>query len=102
MAVTLTVNDVAAGLRIIVDPAGPVEEPYATILCRSLGVATALIEGRAPNADEVIQNQAAIRICGWLYDEPPNGHRSGGTSAWYDSGAAALLAPQVERIVESV
>ena len=101
MAVTLSVEELAVGLRLSVDPTASVPEPHLGVLTRLLGVATALVEDRAPNADEYTQNQAAVRICGWLYDKPTD-NRTGGISVWYESGAAALLAPHTARVMESV
>ena len=100
MAVTLTVQEVAVGVRISVDPTAAVPEPYLNILTRHLAVATAIVEGRAPDADDQTQNQAAIRICGWLYDQPPNGNRFGNSSAWYRGIGAP--GPQMGRVMESV
>ena len=101
MAVTLSVQELAVGLRISADPAASVPEPQLGILTRLLAVATALVEGRAPGADAETQNEAAIRICGWLYDKPTH-NRTGGISAFHESGAAALLAPHAVRVMESV
>ena len=96
MAVTLTVEQLAAHLRL--SDGESVAEPTAGILTRHLATATALIESYAPNAPEAVQNEAAIRLCGWLYDAPSHGMRGiqNGLSA---SGAAALLGRWRERRV---
>ena len=72
---------------------------------RLLAVSTALVERYAPDAPEPIQNEAAIRCCGWLNEQPAAAVRSesvGDISAAYapnmmgalrHSGAMALLSP---------
>ena len=98
MPVTLNIQEVAVGLRISVDPTATVPEPYLDILTRHLAVATAIVEDRAPNADDQTLNQAAMRICGWFFDQPPSGNPSSESSVWYQSGASALLARRTERV----
>ena len=68
-------------------------------------VAVALVERYAPDAPEDIQNEATIRVAGWLYETPSSGVRSEAvgdisttwtpsmTSALRASGAMALLSP---------
>ena len=94
MAVTLTVNQVAVGLRLITDPTAPVPEPYVSLLSRSLAVAMDRVEREAPDAPVATQNAAAIRICGWLFDARLG---QNGPNAYRDSGAASLLAPYIVR-----
>ena len=95
MAVTLTVNQVAVGLRLITDPTAPVPEPYVSLLSRSLAVAMDRVEREAPGAPVATQNAAAIRICGWLFDAGSLGQS--GQGAYRNSGAASLLAPYIVR-----
>ena len=101
MAVTLTVQELAVGLRIDASPTVPVEEPHLGLLTRSLAVATAYIERRAPTADSDTQNEAVVRICGWLYDSPSSGNRTV-QGAYLHSGAAGLLSPYVDRRAEAI
>ena len=90
MAVTLTAIQLAAAMRIG-DGVTALAEPQAGVLNRILASATALVESYAPNAPESIQNEAAIRVGGYLFR----------LAAWRlyalrqslsDSGAQALLA----------
>ena len=96
MAVTLTVNQVAVGLRLITDPTAPVPEPYVSLLSRSLAVAMARVEREAPGAPVATQNEAAIRICGWLFDADA-ADQNGQQDAYRASGAASLLSAYIVR-----
>lgn len=70
---------------------------------RLLPVAGALVLQYAPNAPDVIQNEAVIRVCGYLSQQPECAQRSdrigdvetqwmpGNVSALRHSGAMALL-----------
>ena len=90
MAVTLTAVQLAAALRIG-DGVTPLEEPQAGVIDRILASATALVESYAPDAPEAIQNEAVIRVGGFLYDSPP-GASMRFANPLGDSGAQALLA----------
>ena len=90
MAVTITAIQLAAAMRIG-DGATPLEEPQASVINRILASATALVESYAPNAPEAIQNEAVIRVGGFLFDSPP-GASMRFANPLGDSGAQALLA----------
>ena len=72
---------------------------------RLLPVATALVERFAPGAPEAIQNEAVIRVSGWLAEQPGAAIRSekigdietdyavSNVSALRHSGGMALLSP---------
>ena len=73
---------------------------------RLLPVVTEMIERYAPAAPEAVQNEAAIRVSGWLADSPASGlyeaevgersfrlARPTLTGALRSSGAMALLRP---------
>ena len=87
MAVTLTVDQLRDGIR-----AGDTQQE-TDILTRLLAVSTALVEKHAPNAPEAVQNEACIRVCGYLFDQPNASARQGYASALRNSGARALLLP---------
>ena len=94
MAVTLDAATLAA--------AGGFDQATAD---RLLPVVTALVTRYAPDAPDVIANEAAIRAGGWLHEQPKAGIRSdaagpftvnyaaGLAGAMRNSGAAAMLAP---------
>ena len=94
MAVTILVADVAVAAQL--------DEATAT---RLLAVATSLVERFAPDAPEGIQNEAAIRVCGWLdhsalgsIAQVTTGPRTteyavGQHGALRHSGAMSLLSP---------
>ena len=94
MAVTLTIATLQTELGI--------DSASAT---RLLAVATALVERYAPGAPSAVQNEAAIRCCGWLNEQPHAAVRAESVgdiatsfapsmqSALRHSGAMALLSP---------
>ena len=95
MAVTVDAAALAAATGL---PAATAE--------RLLPVVTEMIERYAPDAPETVQNEAAIRVSGWLADSPASGlyeAEVGGrgfrlarptlTGALRSSGAMALLRP---------
>ena len=94
MAVTLTAAALATAIR----------QP-ADVAARLLTVATEQVERYAPTAPEATQNEAVIRVSGYLAQQPSDARRSttvGGvssswaathTSALRHSGAMALLSP---------
>ena len=92
MAVTRTLAQLAADLRMgdgVTDPTGP----EGVVLGRIATSAAALVERYAPDAPEAIQNEAYVRLAGWLYDSDPSSTSPGGPVAMRASGAASLLAP---------
>ena len=89
MAVTLTVDALMAALRLT-DTAE--ERAEATV---KLASATATVERRAPDAPDAIQNEAAIRVAGYLYDMPTAGMAERYGNPFRSSGAASLLFPWV-------
>ena len=92
MAVTRTLVELAADLRLgdgTTEPTGP----QGIVLNRIAATAREMVEHLAPNAPEAVQNEAYVRLAGWLYDADPSGSTPGGPSALRSSGAAAILAP---------
>ena len=69
------------------------------------GVTSSLVERHAPDAPQVVRDEAVVRCAGWLLDAPSSGLRSQAegevrqsfspamTGALRASGAMALLAP---------
>ena len=94
VAVTITADDLRAAIGTDLDTA-----------TRLLPVATALVVRFAPDAPDAIQNEAAIRVAGWVAEAPASGVRSEAVgdvrTSWSPSspvamrasGAMALLAP---------
>ena len=87
MAVTVTVADVAAAVRVG-DSAAEMAE-----MARLLGVATDLVRKFAPLAPDSVANEAAIRIVGYLYDQPYASRGVYYADAVRNSGAQSLLVP---------
>ncbi|MYA42601.1 MAG: hypothetical protein F4Z31_12715 [Gemmatimonadetes bacterium] len=94
MAVTVDAATVVAAAQVSEDQAA-----------RLLAVATTLVERYAPNAPEAIQNEAVIRVAGWLGQTPAGSftrvqtgpreteYAPGQKGALRHSGAMSLLAP---------
>jgi len=92
MAITLTAAELMTATRM--------GEPHAT---RLLAVASELVTDYAPDAPDVIQNEAVIRMAGYLYGSDYGGIRSESigpqginyatnhAAAFRYSGAAGLL-----------
>ena len=91
MAVTLTVTELSAALRL---GSTPEETAEAT---RLLAYATAAISRHLGNAyattPDAIVNEAAIRLAGYLFDAPTVSAGAGYANSLRNSGAAAILLP---------
>ena len=94
MAVTLTAAALAVRLRIIVteteytDLAQGLQDTVTGLLTTG----TLIVERYAPIAPEAAQNEALIRLAGWLHDTDPAEIRRV-QSPLMHSGAAAVIAP---------
>ena len=96
MAVTVT--QLAAALRLGDGSTAPVE-PQLGVLTRLLGVSAEFVEETAPDAPEVVKDEATVRFCSYLYDSPPVARGDGYANAWVNSGAGALLTRWADRRV---
>ena len=84
MALSLTHDELATALGLDAE-----DENIERL--RRLG--RVMVEKRAPNAPSTIQNEAVIRICGYLIDQPFAPQMPRYTNALRNSGADALLQP---------
>ena len=89
MAVTLTVEELSAALRL---GSTPEETAEAT---RLLSVSTELVTKHAPDAPDVVQNEAVIRVAGYLFDMPTAPRFAGYANIVRNSGAGRMLLPYV-------
>ena len=87
MAVTLLVPELAAAMRV-----GDSTEETAEVT-RLLSYATVAVEHHAPDAPDVVHNEAAIRLASYLYDQPGTSSRANFASALRNSGAARMMLP---------
>ena len=87
MAVTLTVAQLAAALRF-----GDAVEETAEAT-RLLAFASEAVTKHAPDAPDVAHDEAAIRMSGYLADQPNAGRGVGYAHAGRNSGAFSLLLP---------
>ena len=89
MAVSVTVAQLAVQLRITTAETDSIDAGQQAVLTRALETAVAEVEHYAPAAPGSVQDEAAIRIAGWLYDRSPAETRGG--NPLVQSGAAHLL-----------
>ena len=87
MAVTLTQSQLSAALRL-----GTSAEEVAEAT-RLLGYATEAVTQHAPHAPDAVQNEAAIRLAGYLFDQPFAARGGTYANALRNSGAARMLLP---------
>lgn len=92
MAVNLTVEQLSNALRL-----GSSTEETAEAT-RLLAYATEAVVKHAPAASDTAHTEAAIRLCGYLYDQPSAGRGQSFAHAGRNSGAwAILLAYRIHR-----
>ena len=87
MAVTLTVEELTTALRL----GDTVEETNEAT--RLLAYATEAVTKHAPYASDVAHNEAAIRVAGYLFDQPFAARGDSYANALRNSGAATMLLP---------
>lgn len=87
MAVTLTVSELLAALRL-----GDSTEETAEVT-RILAYAALAVEQHAPSAPDIAQNEAVRRLSGYLFDQPEAGRGAAYANALRSSGAARMLLP---------
>ena len=87
--VSLTVAQLAAALRV-----GDSAEETAEVM-RLLAYATEAVTKHAPAAPDVVQNEAVVRLAGYLFDQPMASRASAYANAMRNSGAARMLLPYV-------
>ena len=98
MAVNVT--QLAAALRLGDGVTAPAE-PLLGILTRLLGVGDATVSLLAPDAPDVVKDEAVINYAAQLYDKPSAASGNRYAAAWRNSGAASLVAAWVvRRVVE--
>ena len=90
MAVTLDRAGLALALNVVTDPADTIATGQGAVLDRLLVAAKAEVEAYAPDAPAPAQNEAVVRMAGFLLDMPPEDNR--GQNPLRSSGAMALLA----------
>ena len=87
MAVTLTVAQLAAAMRV-----GDSAEELAEVT-RLLAFASEAVIRHAPDATDAAHAESAIRMAAYLFDQPNAGRGTGYAHAGRNSGAWALLLP---------
>ena len=87
MAVTIIAAELAAALRL-----GDTDEELAEAT-RLLAYTTVAITRHVPTAPDAVHNEAAIRLAGYLYDQPNAGRGTSYANALRNSGSASILLP---------
>ena len=85
--VTLTVAELSSALRL---GSSPEELAQAT---RLLAFATLAVSKHAPEAPEIVQNEAAILVAGYIYDSPMAAKGASYSAVLRNCGAGSLLLP---------
>ena len=103
MAVTITLGRLANQVRVsVTTDTSAVPGQYVAVLTSNLAAATALVEARAPLAPDASQNKAVVQIVGYWLEAPQAGAQRFGYNAFLQSGAAAILAPFIERRAQAI
>ena len=100
MAVTLTDAELSAGMMLTgatVDVLDTPPEPVLGRIQRLLATATAIINVRIPEAPEDVQNESAIKLCTYWWNQPPSARLSGYANAWVNSGCGTVAADWTQR-----
>ena len=87
MAVTITVADLLAALRL-----GTSTEETAEVT-RLLAYSTEAVTQQAPQATDTAMNEAVRRLAGYLFDQPEASRGDGYSNALRNSGAQRMLLP---------
>ena len=87
MALTLTAAQLAAAVRL-----GDSTEETAEAT-RLLAFVTEAVTRHAPDAPAVVQDEAAVRLAGYLFDMPNAGRGAGFADTLRNSGALSVLLP---------
>ena len=87
MSVTLTVAQLAAAMRV-----GDSAEETVEVT-RLLAYTTVEVERHAPDAPDVVHNEAAIRLAGYYFDQPNASSHTSYSNAMRNSGAGRILLP---------
>ena len=92
MPVTITLQELAAALRLTDGSAMP-EEPLQSILARQLETARERVNQYAPTAGDQTLNSAVIQMCGYLVDSTSTAlNNAPAQDAFRMSGAMSMLA----------
>ena len=98
--VTLTDAELSAGMMIVGATGGVLDTPPEPVLGRIqrfLAVATAIINVRIPTAPEDVQNECAIKLSTYWFNQPPAARMSGFANAWSNSGCGTVAADWTQR-----
>ena len=91
MAVTITVAELAAAIRVGDSTAETAE--VVRLLDYGVTAVTAYLGAAYADTDDAVVNEAIVRLVGFLYDQPTVSGRDQLANALRSSGAGAILLP---------
>ena len=91
MAVTITVAELAAAIRVGDSTAETAE--VTRLLDYGVTAVTAYLGAAYADTDDAVVNEAVVRLAGFLYDQPTVSGRDQLANALRSSGAGAILLP---------
>ena len=100
MAVTLTYAQLSAGMMLTGATGSTLDTPPEPVLGRIqrfLAVATAMINARIPSAPTEVQNEIAIKLATYWFNQPPAARLSGFANSWSNSGAGMVASDWTQR-----
>ena len=100
MAVTLSDAQLSAGMMLTGATGSTLDTPPEPVLGRIqrfLAVATAMINVRIPEAPQDVQNECAIKLSTYWFNQPPAARLSGFANAWVNSGCGMIAADWTQR-----
>ena len=72
-------------------------EPVLGRIQRFKAVATAIINMRIPEAPDDVQNECAVKLSTYWFNQPPAARMSGFANAWANSGCGTVAADWTQR-----
>ena len=102
MAVTLTLTQLGAAMRLLIAGQTTLPPEYSDEVQRLLDTAKAIVEKRAPDAPDTVQNEAVVLMVAYIFDSPPATRGTSYANAYEYSGAAALVSHWVDRTPQVV
>ena len=100
MVVSLTDAQLSAAMMLTGATGDVLDTPPEPILGRIqrfLAVATAIINMRIPEAPNDVQNECAIKLSTYWFNQPPAARMAGFANAWVNSGCGTVAADWTQR-----
>ena len=101
MAITLSDAQLSAGMMLTGATGSTLDTPPEPVLGRIQrfkAVATAIINMRIPEAPEDVQNECAIKLSTYWFNQPAAARMSGFANSWTNSGCGTVAAGWTQRL----